>query len=74
MPNLISIAAAAEQLGLSRSTLYGLAKNRRIPCVRIGDRILLDLEKVIAACEIEPDGESPLPPGCKGRMQVAESK
>jgi excisionase family DNA binding protein len=49
---LVSVATAAKELGVSRGTLYALARQRAIPCVKIGDRVLLNLEKVIAALEV----------------------
>lgn len=38
--SLISIPAAAEILGVSRATAYRLARDGRIPTVRVTDRIV----------------------------------
>ncbi len=54
---LVSVKEAARQLNVSASTLYGLARQRRIPCVKIGDRTLLSIEKVIAALEIPAESD-----------------
>ena len=40
---LVSVADGARALGVSRSTLYALARQRKIPHVQIGDRILVDV-------------------------------
>jgi excisionase family DNA binding protein len=49
---LVSIAKAALEIGVSRGTLYALARQKKIPHVRIGDRVLVDVAKVIAALEV----------------------
>jgi|HubBroStandDraft_6_1064221.scaffolds.fasta_scaffold968287_1 excisionase family DNA binding protein len=49
---LVSVAVAATELGVSRGTLYSLVRQKKIPHVRIGDRVLLSVEKVLAALEV----------------------
>jgi len=72
---LLSVVQMAERLGVAKSTLYALAKARRIPHLKIGDRVLFDPEKVEAALEIEATGDEEtlgtLPIDSKGRRQVA---
>jgi excisionase family DNA binding protein len=64
---LVSVADGARALGVSRSTLYALARQRKIPHVQIGDRILVDVEKVIAALEVPAENsERPLVLRTKG--------
>jgi len=55
---LVSVAVAACELGVSRSTLYALVRQRRIPHVKCGDRVLLSVEKVLAALEIPADNHA----------------
>jgi excisionase family DNA binding protein len=68
---LVSVRAAANELGVSRGTLYGLVRKRAIPYVRIGDRVLLDVSKVLATLEIAPNNAEharrPSVVGTKGR-------
>ncbi len=40
--NLIDVKDAARMLGLARSTLYEWARFRRVPHIRLGDRLLFD--------------------------------
>ena len=68
---LLSVSEMAERLGVSRGTLYALAKARRIPHLKIGDRVLFSPEKVEAALEVEAEGDGTLPIQSKGRRQVA---
>ena len=43
-PLLVSVADAARVLGLSKSTIHGLAANGTIPSLRIGTRVLLPVQ------------------------------
>jgi len=52
---MISVKSAAKELGLSPSTVYQLVREKKIPHVRAGDRVLLNLEKVIAALEVQTE-------------------
>jgi excisionase family DNA binding protein len=70
---LVSVVEAAKQLGVSRGTLYALARRKAIPHVKIGDRVLVDVEKVIAALEVGADsGQRPLVFRTKEPRKVAE--
>src|SRR6266478_2513471 len=60
---LVSVAQAAAQLQVAKSTIYGLVRRREITCVRVGDRILLDITKIIAALEIPADTQAQGPSG-----------
>jgi excisionase family DNA binding protein len=51
MALLVSVLEAAKELGLSRSLLYQLARQGKIPCIRVGDRVMLNLDKVMIALE-----------------------
>ena len=51
----LSVSEMAEHLGVSKSSLYALAKQKRIPHIRIGDRIIFDPEKVEAALSVEAE-------------------
>jgi excisionase family DNA binding protein len=51
-----SVAKMAEHLGVSRGVLYALARQHKIPYIKIGDRILFNPEKVEAALEVQADG------------------
>jgi len=44
---LVSACEAAVALGIAASTLYGLARQRKIPFVRLGDRLLFDVQEII---------------------------
>jgi excisionase family DNA binding protein len=44
---LVSACEAAADLGIAASTLYGLARQRKIPFVRLGDRLLFNVEEII---------------------------
>lgn len=54
---LVSVAQGAEELGVSKSKLYELVREHKIPHVKIGDRVLLNIEKVVAALEIPAESE-----------------
>lgn len=41
---LIGVEEAAHYLGIQRSTLYSWAERRRIPSVKMGARLLFDLQ------------------------------
>lgn len=45
-PKFVSVNVAAQQLGLPTAWLRAQAKAGRIPCVRAGRRILINLESV----------------------------
>jgi excisionase family DNA binding protein len=40
---------AADRLGICRETIYRLCKKGRIPCLRVGSTLRLDLTDVLAA-------------------------
>ncbi|MBX3355255.1 MAG: helix-turn-helix domain-containing protein [Phycisphaeraceae bacterium] len=42
LPQLINAKAAAAALGIGRTTLYWLTKNRQLACVHVGRRVLFD--------------------------------
>jgi len=53
-PLLLSVEQFCEVYGLSRSSIYQLAKRRRIPVIKVGPKgcgIKLDPRKVLAALE-----------------------
>ena len=58
---LVSVAVAAAELGVSRGTLYSLARQRKIPHTRIGDRVLFDLARVRALLDSEPENQADRP-------------
>lgn len=43
-PYAITIAEAAQRLGVSKSYAYQLAKDGRLPVVRLGRRVLVPVE------------------------------
>lgn len=43
---------AAAALGIAASTLYGLARQRKIPFVRLGDRLLFNVEEIIESSRV----------------------
>lgn len=48
-PRCLTVAEAAVQIGaISREMLYKLASEGRIPCVRIGRRVLIDSQDLPA--------------------------
>jgi excisionase family DNA binding protein len=49
MPTLLTAHEIAEDFGVSPATIYSRAKQRLIPCYRIGDRLLFDRDEVLAA-------------------------
>jgi len=49
---LITATEASAQLGVAKSTLYLLCRQRKIPHIRLGDRLLFDLEEIIAATHV----------------------
>jgi excisionase family DNA binding protein len=65
--SLLSVEQMAARLGVSKSTVYALAKQRKIPHLRIGDRVLFNPEKVETALEIASEADRPLVIGTKGR-------
>jgi excisionase family DNA binding protein len=54
---LITATEASAQLGVARSTLYDLARRRKIPHIRLGDRLLFDLEEIIAVSRVPAEDE-----------------
>lgn len=51
---LLTVAEAARLLRVAPSTLYGLARQNRIPHYRIGDRLLFDRSEVLKSCRRAP--------------------
>ena len=45
-PYAITIAEAADRLGVSKSYAYQLAKDGRLPVVRLGRRVLVPVESL----------------------------
>jgi excisionase family DNA binding protein len=48
-PLLVSVVRAAELLGISRHTAYAWLYGGKLPCVRLGGRVLIryaDLERI----------------------------
>lgn len=54
---LMSAADTAKILGVSPSTLYQLAHQRKIPHLRIGDRVLFDIDEILAAARVPTEDE-----------------
>ncbi len=50
-PLAVSVPEAARLLGLSRSTTYTAVKNGDIPSVRVGGRILVPMNRLLALIE-----------------------
>jgi excisionase family DNA binding protein len=70
---LTSVAEAAKELGICRSTLYSLIRQRRVSCVRLGDRVLVSVPKIIAELEIPAElAEGPSVSITKGRRKAVE--
>jgi excisionase family DNA binding protein len=60
MKTLHTVAEVAAQLGVSKGTIYGLVKQRRVPSHRFGDLVRLDIDEVLAATRIEAqNGDRP---------------
>ena len=57
MPKLLTAHEIAEDFGVSPATIYSRAKQRLIPCYRMGDRLLFDRDEVLAAIR-QPATES----------------
>jgi excisionase family DNA binding protein len=55
---LLGAAEAAPLLGIAVPTLYGLARQRKIPHIRLGDRLLFDVDEIIAAAKVPAEEES----------------
>lgn len=55
----VSASEAAEMLGISSRTLWGLTKNGTLPCIRAGRQVLYSLEilKMFANGELQGDRE-----------------
>ncbi len=45
-PRLLSIDQAAEYMGLSKRTLYRMVSQRRLPFLKIGRLVKLDLDQL----------------------------
>jgi excisionase family DNA binding protein len=72
---LVTIAEAAKQLGTSKGTLYGLVKQRRVPCYRFGDLIRLDLAEVLRMTRVEAqNGDRPCVVQPDAREKHAKTK
>jgi excisionase family DNA binding protein len=54
---LVTANEAAAQLGIAKSTLYTLCRQRKIPHIRIGDRLLFDLDEIISANRVPAEAE-----------------
>jgi excisionase family DNA binding protein len=54
---LVSACEAAAELGIAASTLYGLARQRKIPCVRLGDRLLFNIEEIIESSRVPAENQ-----------------
>jgi excisionase family DNA binding protein len=50
-------AETAKILGVSPPTLYQLARQRKIPHLRIGDRVLFDIDEILAASHVPAETE-----------------
>jgi co-chaperonin GroES (HSP10) len=84
LPGIVTAENLAGKLGVAKATIYALAKQRddcgrpKIPSIRIGDRVLFNLEKVIAALETPAEDGSitdgTLPIAGKGRRQKAANE
>jgi excisionase family DNA binding protein len=79
--HLVDVDTAATALGSSKWTLYRLASKGRIPSVRIGRRLMFELDAVIAALRVPARIEaSPVQPstaapvGCRQRTSVEERR
>lgn len=48
LEDLLSVREAAATLGISRTTLHRLVKNKKISYVPIGDRVLFDPSDIVA--------------------------
>lgn len=64
---LLSVAEMAARLGVSKGTLYALARARKIPHLKVGDRVLFNPERVEAALEVAPEADRPSVIRNKGR-------
>lgn len=74
MSQLVNVTEMATRLGVSRSSLYVLARQRRIPHIKVGDRVLFDPDKVIAALEVPAGDARPSVVPTKGRRQTAQNE
>ena len=54
---LETAAELSEFLTVSPSTIYMKAKQRFIPCYRLGDRLLFDRAEVLAAIRVSTDDD-----------------
>jgi excisionase family DNA binding protein len=57
---IVDVQEAANHFRIAASTLYGLAKARKVPHLRVGDRVMFDLEKLEKALTVEPQSDKPL--------------
>jgi excisionase family DNA binding protein len=57
MSSLLTARELAEDFGVAPATIYSRAKQRLIPCYRMGDRLLFDRDEVLAAIR-QPATES----------------
>ena len=49
---LLTAREAAKKLRVTTATLYQKCRERKIPHLRIGDRVLFRIKEVMAACEV----------------------
>ena len=55
-----SIAEAAQVIGVLTATIRRLIESRKLPCARLGDRVLIpreELERLLTVGQVEPAGE-----------------
>jgi excisionase family DNA binding protein len=60
-PLLYKVEEAAKKLGISKTTLYSMAREKRIPSVKIGGRVLIPvagLEEWISRNTEETEGDA----------------
>jgi excisionase family DNA binding protein len=53
---LVTVSEAAEILRVAPATLYQWCRERKVSHVRLGDRILLDAEEIIASARVPANG------------------
>jgi excisionase family DNA binding protein len=67
----VSAKEIATNLGIAQSTVYSLARQKKIPHLRIGQRVVFDLAAVEEALRVPAETDQPSLGGGKGRSQVA---
>ncbi len=53
---LLTAREAACELGVAAPTLYEWARKRKIPHVRLGDRVLFEVEEILRLGRVPADG------------------